>query len=476
MDTDNRMFIDEVNFKKPNKKYKVAATVSKEILQQQRDTEFDNPVKLSVLLTLTNNDEDIIRAMIDSILNQSYANYEVSILDVTDKAHAYLGNICKEITDERFKYTKLKKNYTAFEILKEQKKYINGEYCVFMECSDILMPNAFYECVKAINEKNAEFVYSDNGLYDVRVSNIIGYNIKPDYSLYNLEFTNYIRSFSVVETRIFMVLLESGELGKELSKDDITSILSAISSEVVHIRKPLYNRKRFSKKVNPKKVDFVTQTPLISVIMLNKDNSTGLKSTIEGLKAANYNNFEVLIVEAETTDINTVRYYKELSEDEELNVRFFRWKKEYIYSKMLNYAVGKANGQYVIIVEPTLEFGEGWLKNMLYYATQDDVALVAPALYDKKGNAIDKNVAFTKNVSRVSLECAIVDKNVLTEVLADETMDYVQYSQLISDKIIELGYQNIITTKSIVTKKSTLYKKVSKGTPLEYDAFCEDYY
>ena len=186
MDTDNRMFIDEVNFKKPNKKYKVAATVSKEILQQQRDTEFDNPVKLSVLLTLTNNDEDIIRAMIDSILNQSYANYEVSILDVTDKAHAYLGNICKEITDERFKYTKLKKNYTAFEILKEQKKYINGEYCVFMECSDILMPNAFYECVKAINEKNAEFVYSDNGLYDVRVSNIIGYNIKPDYSLYIL--------------------------------------------------------------------------------------------------------------------------------------------------------------------------------------------------------------------------------------------------------------------------------------------------
>ncbi len=476
MDTDNRMYVDEVNFKKAHRKYKNAMSPSLEELETQRNTEFENNIKFSILLTLNNNEEDVVRAMLNSISKQSYENFEVSILDVTDKAHAFLGNICKDIEDDRFKYTKLKKNYTAFELLKEQKKYINGDYCVFMESSDILSLDALFECARVIGEKDGDFVYSDNAIYEVRTDNVMGYNIKPDFSLYNLEYSNYIRSFIAVKTKIFNILLDSGELGKELTKDDIISILAAISSKVEHIRKPLYKVKKTSKKVTPKKIAPITELPGISVVILNTDNFSGFKATIEAIKELKHSKLEILVVEAETTDINTVRYYKELSQCEDVTVRFFRWKKEKSYSRMINYALSKAVNEYVLVVEPVFEFGENWLKPMLYYILQDGVAMVAPAYIDKKGNMIDSALSYTKNVSRVSLECALIKKSMIEEALSEKDMDYVEYSQLISDKMIEVGYQNVITTKSTAMKKGTIYKKISKGTALEYDPYCEDYY
>ena len=68
--------------------------------------------------------------------------------------------------------------------------------------------------------------------------------------------------------------------------------------------------------------------PLISIIIPNKDEKETLETCLDSIKKSTYRNYEILIVENNSTTEEIFRYYKELSDEE--NVRLLRWKKESI--------------------------------------------------------------------------------------------------------------------------------------------------
>ena len=72
----------------------------------------------------------------------------------------------------------------------------------------------------------------------------------------------------------------------------------------------------------------VQGSPLVSIIIPNKDEKETLKTCIESIREkTEYDNYEIIIVENNSTTEEIFQYYKELSQDP--RIRLLRWKKEF---------------------------------------------------------------------------------------------------------------------------------------------------
>ncbi len=212
--------------------------------EQQRGERFDRMVKISILVPLWNNQREFQIQMLESVMNQTYQNWELCLADGSDEEHGYIGEICREYAaraDGRIVYRKLDKNGGISGNTNECLKLATGEYIGLFDQDDILHPCALYEYVKVINEEGADYIYCDETTFKGdSIDNMITLHFKPDFAPDNLRANNYICHFSVFSRK----LLEGTELfrsGFDGSQDhDMILRLTASAKKVVHVPKLLY--------------------------------------------------------------------------------------------------------------------------------------------------------------------------------------------------------------------------------------------
>jgi glycosyltransferase involved in cell wall biosynthesis len=91
-----------------------------------------------------------IRDTIDSIINQSYKNFEIIISD--DCSTDNTEDIVLKIKDDRIKFYKNKNNLGYGDNLKKFKKRISGEIMYMMAQDDLLIPEALHLTNRAYNQ------------------------------------------------------------------------------------------------------------------------------------------------------------------------------------------------------------------------------------------------------------------------------------------------------------------------------------
>ena len=125
--------------------------------------------------------------------------------------------------------------------------------------------------------------------------------------------------------------------------------------------------------------------PLVSVIIPNKDEREALRVCVESLSATTQEiSKEILIVENNSTQEETFRYYRELSERED--IRLLRWKKPFNYSAINNFAASRARGRYLLFLNnDTRAIDPGWLSEMLGVCRREDVGAVGIRLQYPEG-------------------------------------------------------------------------------------------
>ena len=104
--------------------------------------EYENKIVISILVPLYNTPKDFLCEMIDSVVNQTYPDWELCLADGSDDEHSYVGEICKEYAkDERVKYQKLVKNEGISGNTNECLKMATGEFFPNrkVECSNCLV-------------------------------------------------------------------------------------------------------------------------------------------------------------------------------------------------------------------------------------------------------------------------------------------------------------------------------------------------
>ena len=67
------------------------------------------------------------------------------------------------------------------------------------------------------------------------------------------------------------------------------------------------------------------------------------------LKKSTYRNFEIIIVENNSTEKETFDYYNKIQKEYD-NVRVLTWEREFNYSAINNFGVKEAKGDYILLL------------------------------------------------------------------------------------------------------------------------------
>ena len=237
--------VDNNRFKrrKEARKYLTKIMPTEEEKQKQRERVFHTEIKISVLVPLFNTPEPFLRDMIDSVMEQTYQNWELCLADASEAGNEKVAEIVKEYMakDERIVYRKLEKNQGIAENTNACIHMAAGNYLALFDHDDMLHPSALYECAKVIEKEGADFVYTDEVTFEgAELENIVTYHFKPDFSVDNLRGVNYICHLSVFKKALTeQVGLFRAEYDGSQDHDMIMRLTDA-ANKVCHIPRVLY--------------------------------------------------------------------------------------------------------------------------------------------------------------------------------------------------------------------------------------------
>ena len=193
-------------------------------------------------MPLYNTPEGFLRDMIESVQKQTYSQWELCLADGSDDEHSDVGKIVKEYADadNRIKYKVLEENGGISKNTNACIDMSSGDYIVLFDHDDMLHESALYEIRKAIDDKNADFIYTDEAIFSTDYRKPDSYHLKTDFAIDDLRSNNYICHISCFSREL---LEKAGKFRKEFdgSQDfDIILRLTEKAESIVHIPKVLY--------------------------------------------------------------------------------------------------------------------------------------------------------------------------------------------------------------------------------------------
>ncbi|WP_197029584.1 glycosyltransferase family 2 protein [Butyrivibrio sp. AE3004] len=128
---------------------------------------------------------------------------------------------------------------------------------------------------------------------------------------------------------------------------------------------------------------YENNNPLVSVIIPSKDHTNDLDKIIRSALHGSYKNIEIIVVENNSTEDETWEYYKNIQK-EFSNVKIVYYKGGFNYSKLNNFGVGYASGEYYLFQNNDTEMiSEESITEMVGIVQRRDVGIVgARLLYD----------------------------------------------------------------------------------------------
>lgn len=395
---------------------------TEEELAQQREIVFDYMPRLSVVIPAYKTPERFLSAMLDSLLAQTYTNWEVCVADGSPKGEG-VERVLKRyaMKDERFRYVILGENKGISGNTNAAIEMATGDFIVLADHDDTLAPDALFECVKAINkDPEIDVVYTDEDKLDIDGGELFEPHFKPDFNPDLLTSVNYICHLFVVNHEL---LLEVGLFKEEFDgAQDYDFILRCTEKarKICHIPKALYHWRchQDSTASNPesklyafeagaravkahydrlgipvksveKGIDYgiyhttfeITDDPLVSVIIPNKDHSADLDLCMRSLiEKSTYKNLEFIVVENNSADPATFAYYEKIQKEFEF-VHVVTWEREFNYSAINNFGVTFAKGEYLLFLNNDTELiNPESIEEMLGYCQREDVGITGVRL------------------------------------------------------------------------------------------------
>lgn len=392
-----------------------------EELESQRQTTFRVQPKFSIVVPLYNTKEPLLRAMIDSVRAQTYGNWELCLADgSTDRRDREA--IVASYGDPRLRYERLEENQGISENTNAAIRMAEGDFVAFLDHDDLLAPQALYAYAREIEaDGDVEFLYSDEDKTDETGSQRFEPFFKPDFSPYMLLSFNYITHFSAIKKSL---LDQIGPLDSRFDgAQDYDLILRATekAKKVAHVPDILYSwrvtaqstamnwkakaytieagqravqaaldRRGIDAEVLPHRLPNTFTVifpvpdpePLISIIIPSHNEAETLRKCIDSILCRHgYSNYEILVVENNSSDPDTFRCYDELRALDP-RIRILEWNHPFNYASINNWAAQQAKGSLLLFLNNDVEvITPDWLEGMASLALQPDVGAVGAKLF-----------------------------------------------------------------------------------------------
>jgi len=308
---------------------------------------------------------------------------------------------------------------------------IKNDYIVIVRAGDELRKDALFELSVLLTRKpNYGAVYCDEDFYDSDRKHKISPLFKPDYSPDYLMSCNYIRSLLMVKRSLFeacqgfdtdyslpasmydFILKCTEKAGKIYHIDKCLNtikntgvlketdtpenaamcrdaLLRHLSRRGIHAEAEIneYKTSGFYTKGYSLKYD-IDEDEMISIVIPNKDHINDLAACIESIHKQDYENYEIIIVENNSDDKRTFEYYGTI-EKADRRIRVIRYEEktasgeraEFNYSKINNYGVKYARGEYVLLLNnDTCMNSPDVLRQLAGPMCRDEVGIVGAKL------------------------------------------------------------------------------------------------
>ena len=391
-----------------------------ETLEAQKKHKFDYRPLISIAVPAYQTPVEFLKQMIESLISQTYPEWELCIANASPD-NEEMQRVLADYSagDPRVRFCNLKENLGIAENTNRAFAMAKGEFMGLLDHDDLLAPNALYEIVQALqNHPQADALYTDEDKVTTELDEHFQPHLKPDFNLDLLRSNNYICHFFVVRRSI---VEKAGGFRKEFDgAQDYDFIFRCTESagEVLHVPEILYHWRthKASTADNPAskmyafeagkraieanlertgtkgvvshtqdlgfyRVKYPVQgKPLISVIIPNKDEKETLQTCLEMLNNnTSYQNFEIIIIENNSTTDEIFRYYKELSKNPRIHL--LRWGKEFNYSAINNFGVAHAKGEYLLFLNNDVKsINPDWMEEMLGVCQRPEVGGVGAKL------------------------------------------------------------------------------------------------
>jgi O-antigen biosynthesis protein len=236
---------------------------------------------------------------------------------------------------------------------------------------------------------------------------------KPDWSPELLRSTNYIGPAAAVRADIWTA---AGGIGETASLHDVWLRVSehVQGEQIRHVCAPLIHlpanpQRRFmasdpqavarhlarlgvAAAVEPDRwghcrvrYSLPTPGPLVSIIVPTRDGLDFLRPCVDSvLEKTTYREFELLVVDNQSSDPTTLAYLADISRRE--RVRVLRYDAAFNFSAINNFAMRAARGEFVCLLNnDTAVISPDWLDEMLGRLLQPQVGAVGAKLYFADG-------------------------------------------------------------------------------------------
>ncbi len=460
---------------------------------------------ISILMPVYNTDAKLLQQCLDSILNQSYQNFELCITDdcSTDKN---TKKILKEYgkKDDRIKIQYRKENGHISKATNDSLSIAKGEYVGLVDSDDLLCEDALYEVAYALNKNsNLDLIYTDEDKIDLD-NNVLEPHFKQDFGFDSFLNSNYICHFCVLRTALLKTIegFKDEFVGAQ-DYDLLLRFVEKISNEhIYHIEKVLYhwrknpnstadtilnkpyaiNNGKKAVKASLKRQNLYAEVkasldsatyivkylykkePKISIIINDAIKSNFLEECVDSFyEWVQYQNIEVIILSAKKK--KSLDYL--LSKYKNLQIKYI---KHISIETLNNVALHDTSGEYLLFLDSDMEFvSKETFNYMVGYAMQQHIGAVAPKImyqddtvksagivigkgdiYHKYSNYKDASLGNSGvpiapiDCAAVSSSCLMINKEKFREVGGfDSNYQLSYYDSDIGIKLLQRKYNNV---------------------------------
>ena len=387
-----------------------------------------------------------------------------------------------------------------------------SDFFVFLNDDSKLQSDFIFNMVHHINQNNpvTDVYYFDEDFLDKHRKRFNPF-FKPDWNPYLIRSFNYVgnsfvinkellvklNDFSLSEKNFYYdLILHCAEHSHKFTHIPIPSFSTSKTQKIDqskilenHITRQGLNAKiKYNDDLNSYRVNYLLEhEPKVSILIPTKNNKSILNRCIDSLKTnTNYENFEIIIIDNNSDDKETLEYYGSL------DCKIISYAEPFNFSKMNNLGYAKSHGDYILCLnDDTKALDPDWLTEMVSICQQNDVGIVgakllhsngtiqhAGAVFLKSGsgfhvfeNILEKDIGFfnmhnmIRNFSAVTGACLLIKKTIFEKIDGyDDNFDLFYGDADLCLKTLNAGFNVVYTPYArLLHEGSTTIKKNSES-------------
>lgn len=386
-------------------------------LEEQRNKEFPYMPLFSILVPVYNTPNVYLQEMLESVQDQTYSKWQLCIANANPENEevARILNQYMEV-DERIQVINVPENLGIAQNTNRALSIAKGDYIGLLDHDDMLAPNALFEVVKTVNDRNADVIYTNEDKITMSGEKHFQPNFKPEFNLDMLRSNNYICHFFVAKADLIKKI--DGFRGEYNGAQDHDLIFRCIeqAENIVRIPKVLYHwrmheqstaenpeSKRYAFDAGKKAIEDhlkrcgenarvemteypgffkvkyeMQEKPGVSVVIVKETEKMVLKNVLIKI-ADDYGRdlVEFLVVDG--------KYNGDIELDG-LSINTLPWKKKCNNTEMLNYGIEKSKKEYVLVLSPSIiKVSDNYIEAFVSNAMRENVGAVGGKMYFSNG-------------------------------------------------------------------------------------------